>query len=125
MPHYYIFNQWVKIPSTQDGENTTKCLHCGKEIMKNSNEREVYDGCPGEPVLCSIDCFESLHTSGDGFELVPQLKGWHGPLVIALFRRELGRISRGEFRQLLTIENSVVDHRMIESVSDVNNNEYL
>ena len=38
MPHYYIFNQWVKIPSTQDGENTTKCLHCGKEFIKNTNE---------------------------------------------------------------------------------------
>ena len=115
---YYRFHQWVKIPSTQDGKYTTKCVHCGNEIIKTTNGREVCNGCPGEPVLCSPDCFETLHTSGDGFELVPKLTGCRGPLVQALLRRELGRLSRGPFRQLLTIEHVMLDHSMIESVSE-------
>ena len=103
MPDFYIFHQWVKIPPRQHGIYTTKCQQCGRVTIRHTNAREVCNGCTGRPVLCSRACFETLHSS-DGYELFPFLRGGQGRLPQALLSRELGSISRGGLRKILTIE---------------------
>ena len=102
MPYFFPFHRWVNIPR-QHGICTKKCQQCGRETITDTNTREVCNGCKGRPVFCSHACFETLHSSY-GYDLSPFLSGGQGRLLQALLSRELGSISRGGLRKILTIE---------------------